>query len=312
MRARAAWAAIILGLIGVCIAKGLLEQVNVDSSDARINCDVPTVLASLHDSDFSSDRWIGGEDIKKTGRMYLRGEGEAIIPTNDYVEGNYWHAPKRGFFPFIKIFWIYQSIKLSFISIIWEKHEPWRTCVLSLTGQGFFSQTFASLVHFLGGIHVWKHGKHRCIYPSFQRWRQPDICQNEIHWYLGRGIEGEWPRNTRIHSDPWATGSLHFVQLAFHGRQLTIANNRLRDSDPSRDNSKNSDYPGGIGSYSGRPFLGGLLLALGAALLKIAFYFGDTPRPDWNDRWLAWGTGVTAAVMICQGTVLALVGIWLF
>lgn len=105
---------------------------------------------------------------------------------------------------------------------------------------------------------------------------------------------------------------LHFIQLSLHNAQLTDGDNRLRDRNSGRDYGKNSDYPGSIGSYSGRPFLGALLLAFGAALMKIAFYFGDTPRPQRNDRWLTWGTGIVAALMICQGVVLALTGNWLF
>lgn len=312
MRARAAWAAIIAGLIGVCIAKGLLEQVNIDSSDAWINCDVSTILAGFHDCDLSSDRWIGCENIKQTGRVYVRRKGEAIISAYDYIEGDYWHASEGRFFPFIKIFLAQQNAPFSLVSMSWKEDEPGRTRVLRLTRQGLFSDIVTSIMHFLDGIHVGQQGEHCGSYPSLQCGRQANICQNKFHRNLGNWIESERPGNARINREPWAASGLHLVQLAFHGSQLAVGDNRLGDSDAARDYGKNSDYPGSIGSYSGRPLLGGFLLVIGAALLKIAFYFGDTPRPDRNDRWLTWGTGIIAAVMICQGVVLALTGIWLF
>ncbi len=59
------------------------------------------------------------------------------------------------------------------------------------------------------------------------------------------------------------------------------------------------------------PISGSLLLLFGAALLKVALDNSDAPS---NPMWIlcaAWGVGLVAVILVCQGTVLILTGQWL-
>jgi hypothetical protein len=121
---------------------------------------------------------------------------------------------------------------------------------------------------------------------------------------------GFWAAINSAETYPWAIFSLHFPKLAFDGGQLSVADNSLGNSGPGS-NYREYSNPSSRGSRDARrPFLGCFLAAFGAVLMKLSFYFGDTPRPKRDDRWLTWGTGVIAAFLIAQGTVLALTGFW--
>jgi hypothetical protein len=103
----------------------------------------------------------------------------------------------------------------------------------------------------------------------------------------------------------------HFCQLSLDGRQCAVANNSLRDTYSSRDEGEYGDPDRSGRGSTRRAILGGFLFAFGAALMKLAFYFGDTPRQQGNDRWLTCGAGCCAGLLIAQGTVLVLTGNWL-
>ena len=125
-----------------------------------------------------------------------------------------------------------------------------------------------------------------------------------LHIDIGNGSEDKWSSKISIHSDPRTPRGLHFVQLAMHRTILKTANSSADDSQYS--------YPySGISRSPGKSILGIFLLVLGATLMKLAFYFGDTPRPQRDDRWLTWGIGCIAALLIAQGTILALSSNWL-
>lgn len=111
--------------------------------------------------------------------------------------------------------------------------------------------------------------------------------------------------------DPWALIVFHGFELPLHNGQLSLEGTVLES--PYADNNEGQDgYPKGRVSRSApKTILGVFFLALGAAIMKIAFYFGDAPRPKRNDRRLMWGMGTVAAFMIGQGTILALSGNWL-
>jgi hypothetical protein len=107
-----------------------------------------------------------------------------------------------------------------------------------------------------------------------------------------------------IGKNPWPQFSLHDVKLPLKRAVLQTANDGY-------DYRQNSDSNGGVSRSAGKTILGCLFVALGAALMKLAFYFGDTPRPKRDDMWLTWGTGIFATLLISQGTILALSGNWL-
>jgi hypothetical protein len=102
-----------------------------------------------------------------------------------------------------------------------------------------------------------------------------------------------------------------FIQLPLHDRQLPIKRMVLEATyNSSYDSGTGNDYRSPSRS-TGKAILGLFFLAVGLPLLNLAFYFGDTPRPQRDDRWLTWGTGFVAGLLIAQGTVLALSENWL-
>jgi hypothetical protein len=137
-------------------------------------------------------------------------------------------------------------------------------------------------------------------------------------WQMARILNGELERDgililfqndsaSRLYIggiDPWSLFGLHFVQLTLHGAILKRPNSRSNDG-------QNSYGDGGVGRSAGKTILGIFFLTFGAALMKLAFYLGDTPRPQWDDRWLSWGIGCCAGLLIAQGTILTLSGNWL-
>ena len=85
----------------------------------------------------------------------------------------------------------------------------------------------------------------------------------------------------------------------------------LKSTDSGGDNGEYGYPYGRVGRSTGKTICGFFIFALGAALMKLAFYFGDAPRPQRDDRWLTCGTGLIAVLRIGQGTILALSGNWL-
>jgi hypothetical protein len=112
------------------------------------------------------------------------------------------------------------------------------------------------------------------------------------------------PAASQIGIDPRPLLIAHFADLIFQRKELKPANNRSNDG-------QGGNGDGSIGRSAGKTILGVFIFALGAALLKVAFYFGDTPRPKRNDRWLPWGTGAFAVALIGQGAFLTMTGNWL-
>jgi hypothetical protein len=119
------------------------------------------------------------------------------------------------------------------------------------------------------------------------------------------------PERGGFRIEPSALFDLRFIQLPLHGRQLAIADDRLRDSYQSSNNGEYRNPNSGGGRSAGRTILGAFFFALGAALMKLAFNFGDTPRSQRNDWWLTSGTGVCAGLMLAQGTILIIFNTWI-
>jgi hypothetical protein len=96
-----------------------------------------------------------------------------------------------------------------------------------------------------------------------------------------------------------------------HLVQLPAKDDVLRNTNSDGNYRQERNSPRGAGRAPSRPIGGALLLLLGAALLKVALDSTDAPR---NPAWLraaALGIGLIAAVVICQGTILLLTGLWL-
>jgi hypothetical protein len=146
-------------------------------------------------------------------------------------------------------------------------------------------------------------------------WRFTKIFQAVYQWNVPieaiarYRVVNERAANTDVERYPRAFVQFHGRQLALHDAQLITESDVLESAYTGRYDSEKRYDNSSISGYSGRPILGGLFLALGAILLKLASYFGDTPRPQGNDRWLTWVTGIRAGLLIAQGKVLVLSGI---
>jgi len=103
----------------------------------------------------------------------------------------------------------------------------------------------------------------------------------------------------------------HFDQLTLHSNQLVTEGAVLKNANSNGYESRTRYDHRGPSRSMGKTILGFFLLALGFPLLALAFYFDDTPRPQREDRWLTWGTGLVAGLLIAQGTALALSENWL-
>lgn len=125
-------------------------------------------------------------------------------------------------------------------------------------------------------------------------------------------IVNNGPGNRNIgRENPWSPLGIHSIQLPLHDAKLAIESNVLRGPDSDGYESEERYGPSRPSRTVGRTICGALFLLFGAALLKLAFYFGDTPCPRRDDRCLTWGTGIVAALLIGQGTILVLSGNWL-
>jgi hypothetical protein len=90
---------------------------------------------------------------------------------------------------------------------------------------------------------------------------------------------------------------VHFLELQPQNQQSEAANG-------SQHYCENGHPDGSGGSAPSRPISGFLVLFLGAALMKFAFYIADEPSPPMVTRFLYLGCGLCAVGCVAQGVVL--------
>jgi hypothetical protein len=133
-----------------------------------------------------------------------------------------------------------------------------------------------------------------------------NVCKNECEGHYASTGTADI---RAVDSNLW--GAYPRTLFVSHLGELTIERQVLQHPNNRSNDSQNSNPDGGNSCSSGKTILGIFVFAIGAALMKLAFYFGDAPWPQRNDRWLTWGTGAFAVALIGQGTILVLTGNWL-
>lgn len=90
---------------------------------------------------------------------------------------------------------------------------------------------------------------------------------------------------------------MHLPELVFQ--------NPYREATGEGQNACKESHPHGRGSRPSGGLIGGcLILLLGGALVKLAFYIADEPNPPTVTRVLYWSVGIVAFALICQGLYL--------
>ena len=102
----------------------------------------------------------------------------------------------------------------------------------------------------------------------------------------------------------------HFGQLALDSVQSPIGHERANYRSSPQDNGENGDPYGSKGRSPGSAILGLFGLALGAALIKLAFDAIDQPQPDWFWRLLSGGLFIPAVYIITHAVALIILGHW--
>ena len=169
--------------------------------------------------------------------------------------------------------------------MIGKQNIPWRP----FCGVWLFSHCEASPVHFFNTVPARLHRKQSRVDPCLDCERLANVGSDKIYCDHGGGIEIERSRDGGIDGEPRPSRSAHFVQLALHDAKLALKREILEGTYKDCDDGKYGDPDSRRGRSAGRTILGGFLLVLSAALMKVAFHFEDTPRPQRNDWWLTWG-----------------------
>jgi hypothetical protein len=117
-------------------------------------------------------------------------------------------------------------------------------------------------------------------------------------------VLSNWSSKLSIDRNPRTLFGLHFIQLPLYSAIL-------HETDGSSYDGENGYANGRSRGSTGKTILGVFFFAVGSALMRFAFYFGDDPKPELGERLLTWGTGIVAGLLISQGTILALSGNWL-
>jgi peptidoglycan/LPS O-acetylase OafA/YrhL len=114
----------------------------------------------------------------------------------------------------------------------------------------------------------------------------------------------------RISSLPFELRNLrtHFIErligLAAGLRSRMLHFTQLEVANDSQDDSEDSDSSRRPHGSPNRPLLGGFIFLLGFALMVLAFYIADEPRPPFVSKILTLVVGLCAILCIVQGVVL--------
>jgi len=295
MWARAALAALLIGSIEIPRQSGIAKQSQIsqgngtarwiDTSDGLRRFATPI---QLHNKSHLMVRFLGSKDIINTS-----GNSQvsvlASLPISQIESGYLDRMPDaRGF--------------------VWQE---------SITGsfkRNFtfpqFSAKFIATLDRLANCSPWKYGSFR-IYEL--GWQVAYICKSSFQGETGKRCtsfdlvaKDKWGIWNGVIGNPRALLISRLVQLALHDSQLLLKSAVLQSSDSGSNDSQNRNSNRSVGRSMGKTILGAFVLAVGAALMKVAFYFGDAVRPNRKERLLAWGRGLAAGLLIFQGTILAL------
>jgi len=219
------------------------------------------------------------EYVQQLGGMDFGSKTKPIVPTDCKLKS---HESSAAIAEQVIIpFFLWHSWQCSrFLEfMVGEQNISWRSWILALRGKCLFSHCEASLVHFLNSVPVCFHRKQSRVDPRFHCRRLANIGSDKIYWEDGSGIEIEWSRDGSIDSEPWTPGSVHFIQLPLHYAQLSLEGAILEATNNGSYDSSESYNHRRASRSTAKTILGIFFFVFGAALLKLAFYYGDTPRP---------------------------------
>jgi hypothetical protein len=307
MRARAAWAAILLllltGLIHKAAAKGVWFENNLIEWDVPNGGIKPCFMAGL----------IGGffRDNICESSLAMATTRKGIINTANQFENKSFGAGPC----FCKFGGCYIGTPNALSAdkfgglFIGEKEK---------TGQnipsGIFGGQLALSFFFINRSDCGRFSHNGCTNPSFGILRRGFSHVFEILTKSNFGVssfgESEFYELRRCF-DPRALIGLHHVQLSLHDGQLPVKGDILQAT-YYQNGDREERYPNRSSSRSsGRTILGIFLFLCGAAVMKISFNLLDVPYNPVRLRWGARGLWAGAAILVCQGTVLILTGNWL-
>lgn len=170
---------------------------------------------------------------------------------------------------------------------IWGHDSPIKIVMLKAAGPTFISHRFA----------FWE--------------KTPTYGSNKAGCFPIIGVgKADFSRCSRVISPPGTAkyiGAAGEIELVIGVFKRPV----LQSPDTYDSERKNGNGNRGAGRSTGKTILGCLFFIFGSALMKLAYYFIDTPTPKRDDMWLATVSGFIAALLIVQGTILALSGNWM-